>query len=171
MASFLSTKSTDSSLFRLDSHKAAEYLGHYAAVSHMEALYLIECHGSVFTHQDIQALLTRTEGLKSLFLYLRGNFDPSEVSNSDIWDYLQKHKGSLETIDIYRGHVMPGGENGYFGPFHELPNLISLGIEAETLLGEEALFHLQEVLPPTIQSLTLYGSRCSGYVAVPDLPE
>lgn len=159
------------SLFGLNSDKAAEYLGYHAAVSHVEDLYLIGDSSSVFTSLDTKALLTQTEGLKSLLLYLRESIHGPEVSNSDIWDYLQKHKDSLQTIDIYRDAMVPGGKNGCFGPFRELSSLICLGVQAETLLGRGALFRLQEALPPTIQFLTLYGSRGMGYVAVPDLPE
>ncbi|RJE20505.1 hypothetical protein PHISCL_07146 [Aspergillus sclerotialis] len=155
------------SLFDFDPHKAAEYLGHYAAVSHVEHLYLIAHWGTVFTHQDTQALLTRTEALKSLFLYLLEADDLSGVSNSDIWDYLQKHKSSLQTIDIYRNAAFPGDENGLFGPFHELPSLTSLGIQAETIVDEGGLFRLQEALPQTIHSLTLYGNNCTGYAPLP----
>ena len=159
------------SLFGLNSDKAAEYLGYHAAVSHVEDLYLIGDSSSVFTSLDTQALLTQTEGLKSLSLYLRESIHGPKVSNADIWDYLQKHKDSLQTIDIYRDAMVPGGKNGCFGPFRELSSLMSLGVQAETLLGRGALFRLQEALPPTIQYLTLYDSPGMGYVAVPDLPE
>ena len=158
------------SLFRLNSDKAAEYLGYHAAVSHVEDLYLIGDKSPVLTSLDTQALLTRTEGLKSLFLYLDEGVHGPDVSNSDIWNYLQKHKDSLQTIDIYRDAMIPGGENGYFGPFREFQSLMSLGIQTETLLGG-ALFRLQEVLPSKIQALTLYDTRAMGDGIPPDLPK
>ena len=161
------------SLFCLNPRKAAEYLGHHAAVSHVENLYLIADSESVFTQPDTQALLTQTERLKSLSLNLPRKGRLHSVSISDIWDYLQKYKGSLQTIDIHQADATHGGKNEHFGPFHELPSLMSLSGHAQTLLGSGALFRLQEALPPTIQSLTIYDSSCycMGCGAFPDLPE
>ena len=157
------------SLFDLNPHKATGYLGNCAAVSHVEDLYLMGYWGSVFTPPDTQVLLTQTKGLKSLLLCLHEDYYFSKVSNSDIWDYLQEHKGSLQTIDIYRDAAVHSDEIGYFGSFHEFPALISLGVQVEMLLAEGSPFRLQEALPSTIQALTLYGKY--QYDVVPDLPE
>ena len=157
------------SLFDLNPHKATGYLGNCAAVSHVEDLYLMGYWGSVFTPPDTQVLLTQTKGLKSLLLCLHEDYYLSKVTNSDIWDYLQQHKGSLQTIDIYRDAAVHSDEIGYFGSFHEFPALISLGVQVEMLLAEGSPFRLQEALPSTIQALTLYGKY--QYDVVPDLPE
>ncbi|KAE8152782.1 hypothetical protein BDV25DRAFT_127750 [Aspergillus avenaceus] len=156
------------SLFDLDPHKAAEYLGHHAAVSHVENLYLVGYWGSVFTQPNIQALLTLLERLKRLFLHLYERVFLSEVSNSDIWDCLRKHKDSLQNLDIYRNGSVHSHGIGHFGSFSDV-SLMSLGVQAKMLLGEGSPFRLHETLPPTIQALTLYGSV--GYNVVPDLSE
>lgn len=156
------------SLYDLDPYQASEYLGHHAAVSHVENLYLIGYWGSVFTCPDTHALLTRTEGLKNLFLYLHEDVYLSEVSNSDIWECLQKHKDSLQTVDIYRDAAVHSDDIGHFGSFDGFPCLKSLGVQIEMVLDGCALSRLQDALPSTIQALTLYGSP--GYDAIPDLP-
>lgn len=158
-------------LYDLDPTKAAEYLGQHDAESHVENLYLVG-YGpkGIFTFPDFQALTSRMKRLKSLSLHNPEDHGLSKLSNSEMWECLQKHKDSLEAVDISRPALM--FEMGHFGLCHDFTYLTNLKIHPDMLLGgclgsPLAPFHLRETLPKTIQNLTLYGSE--GYLAIPDI--
>lgn len=160
-------------LYNLDPSKTTEYLGQHNAESHVENLYLVGYDPKgVFKIPDFQALISRTGKLKSLSLYNPEEYDLSELSNSEMWECLQKHKNSLKALDIYRAAPMFG--MGHFGFFHDFTSLTDLRIHLDMLLGgclgsPLAPFRLQETLPESIQNLTLHGDQ--GYLTIPDIPD
>ncbi|KAJ5468792.1 hypothetical protein N7475_006544 [Penicillium sp. IBT 31633x] len=160
-------------LYDLDPTKAAEYLGQHDAEAYVEDLCLVG-YGmkGIFTIPDFQALLTRTR-LRSFSMYNpEENYEISKLSFPHMWDCLQKHKNTLQVVDIYRPTSL--FEMGHFGLFRDFTSLKDLRIHIEMLLGgcpesPPAPFRLRETLPSTIQDLTLYGEP--GYHVVPDMPE
>ncbi|KXG47041.1 uncharacterized protein PGRI_037870 [Penicillium griseofulvum] len=155
------------SLFDIDPTDAEMFLGQHDAISHVETL-VIGCFHTVFTVQDIQAFLTRIERLKSISLNLHTDCFESEISNPELWDCLQKHKDSLEVIDIFRNGDTFGHKGGWFGLLREFKKLRHLYVQFDTILGgccdsPMAPFRLRDTLPSTIQKLTLYQNDDHGF--------
>lgn len=162
-------------LYRTETEKAAARLGDSASVSNLKSLYLVSYWESWFKSSDIQALITQPKALESLALYIQDIGDgrgKSTISNDEMWTCLQKHKHSLERIDIYRDGIWHRDENGHFGLLRSFTNLKHLCIQVEMLLGgccdsPLAPFRLKDTLPSTLQTLVLYGEE--GYDIIHDL--
>ncbi|KAL2871339.1 uncharacterized protein BJX67DRAFT_377118 [Aspergillus lucknowensis] len=164
------------SLVDLDTKQAANWLTG-SSVSHVEHLYLATIWKSLSTYPDIQALLAQPQALKSIALSLHDNpFDRRRnaiISNTELWDCLQKHQHTLESIDICRSKNTHRDQNGRFGLLRNFSNLKDLRIQPEVLLGgccgePRASFRLKDTLPQTLTTLTLYGEE--GFSVISDLP-
>lgn len=148
-----------------------------AGISRLGSLYLI-CESessSTSTVADIQALIALPEALKSFSFYFGdGPNSATIISNTEIWDSLQKHRRSLESIDIYRRapYAIHRIENGHFGLVYGFTRLKHLCVQEAMPLGgcdsPRASFRLIDTLPSAIQSLTIYGEH--GYNFMADLP-
>ncbi|KAL4779998.1 hypothetical protein BJX76DRAFT_62377 [Aspergillus varians] len=163
------------SLVDMDTVRAAGRLKD-RGISRIEDLYLINNWTSLGRSSDVQALIDQPTALRTFALALHDNpFGPNRhqiISNSELWVCLQKYQHTLETVDICRSKNTHREENGHFGLLRTFPNLKHLRIQSEMLLGgccgsPRASFRLKDTLPPTIETLTLYGEE--GFDIIPDM--
>ncbi|KAL4884064.1 hypothetical protein BJY04DRAFT_21231 [Aspergillus karnatakaensis] len=163
------------SLIDFDTDGAAVWLKK-SGISHIENLFLTSNWKSLCGSADLEALINKPQALKTLVCTLHDNPFESRrnevVSNSQLWSYLQRHKGTLETLDISRSKTTHRDENGRFDKLGILQNLKHLRIQSEIILGGccgslRAPFRLKDTLPPTIETLTLYGNE--GFDVITDL--
>ncbi|KAL5339700.1 hypothetical protein BJX70DRAFT_362898 [Aspergillus crustosus] len=164
------------SLIDFDTDGAAVLLGS-SGTSTIEYLFLVTSWKSVCTFSDVEALINKPQALKSFTCNLHNNpFDHRRntvVSNAELGAYLERHQLTLETIDIMRSRETHRDENGHFGRLSGFQKLKNLRIQSAILLGgccdlRLAPFHLKDTLPPTIETLSLYGEE--GFHVITDLP-
>lgn len=163
-------------LFELDARNA-QWMGGRAGVSRLENLSLVGHSGPRCTVSDIKALIDQPEALENFSFYVTDDFISGNkvITNTELWGGLQRHVQTLEKIDIYR--YAPGmvhrAETGHFGLLCEFTRLKHLCIQVEVMLGgccnaPIAPFRLQNTLPSSLESLTLYGEE--GFGVISDLP-
>ncbi|KAL4927469.1 uncharacterized protein BDV17DRAFT_282561 [Aspergillus undulatus] len=162
------------SLLNLVSAKAAVWLKGQG-LSHIENLHLLHNWRSLCETIDVQALVLQPRALKSTALmFLDNPFDPRHnltISNTELWACLQKHQATLETIDICRSKNTHRDENGHFGLLSSFSKLKHLHIQVEMLLGgccgsPFASFRLKDTLPPTLETLMIYGEEGLGKIDI-----
>lgn len=158
------------SVFDLEPFEASDRFENSPRSSNITNLTLVHHTQSLLEVPDTLALLALPRRLTKLSIYLNDNDADgyrNQISNIDLWSGIRKHEASLEHLDIYRdcdGDIPEchSRNNSYFGLMRGFTRLRHLYIQPETLLGgcckgELAPFHLQDTLPPNLESLTLYG--------------
>jgi hypothetical protein len=164
------------SLFDFDTKKTAAMLANSAGVCHLEHLCLVGSTESFLESPDVQALIAKPESLKSLSFYLHDSpftySSESIISNAELWNCLQKHKHSLEYIDIYNFAPL-SAHRRHFGPLRMFTRLKHLCVHETVLLGGQyelprAPFRLKDTIPSTLESLTIYGEPSKNIAT--DLP-
>lgn len=163
-------------LFELDARNT-QGMGGNDGVSQLENLSVFGHSGSKCTVSDIKALVDQLEALKDFSFYVEDDptWDNKVITNTELWNCLQRHVQSLERIDIYRyaSVMVHSAENGHFGPLRGFTRLRHLCIQVEVILGgccdaPVAPFRLRDTLPSSLESLTLYGEE--GFGVISDLP-
>lgn len=162
--------------FELDASNA-QSMGRSAGISQLENLSLVGHFGSRCKASDIRALINQSKVLKSFSFYVEddsmcGN---KVISNTELWNGLQRHVQTLERIDIYRYAPIHRVGTGNFGLLCEFTRLKHLCIQVEVILGgcchaPVAPFRLRHTLPSSLESLTLYGEKGFEAGDISDLP-
>jgi hypothetical protein len=170
------------SLLYLDTKNASAWLPASAdraanELSHLEYLHIVAIWNSVCAYDDIHALISQPTALKSLTLSIRDNPYSHRrneiISNAELWNCLQQHQETLESLDVCRSKGMHRDINGRFGMIRSsFRKLKHLAAQIEILLGgccgePRAPFRLKDTIPTSIESLTLYGDE--GFTVHTDL--
>lgn len=163
---------TKLSLFDLEPEGASGYLGSTTKISGMTDLTLVHDEECLLSMADTMTLLRLPKALRKLSIYLgdrKSKDDSYQFSNADLWRAIVEHKGSIRHLDIYRDYdrwipPLHNPDKSHFGSLRDFQCLEHLCIQPEVLLRaccseEVARVGLEEVLPPTLQSLTLYGHK------------
>jgi hypothetical protein len=154
------------------------YCGTRPRTSSVKHLTIINAQHTTASSPSTQTILSMPHALVSLSFYqnfcgpsrfpLR-HFNLRPISNAQLFEALESHRGSLESLDVYRDDVAGMGPPAYnkrishFGPLRGFERLKNLSIQPEALIGgvgigePRAPFRLRDTLPSSIESLTLYG--------------
>ncbi|RDW92949.1 uncharacterized protein DSM5745_00271 [Aspergillus mulundensis] len=153
---------------------------------HIQHLHIATKRTSACRAEDLTALLTLPTALKSLSLSwdmdktktkkIKGKKrNVWQISNNEVWNAIQKHKGSLEYLDML--HAFPAGPRqhrpeDHFGLLTAFTKLSYLSIMTEMLIGgyhenTTAPFRLKDTLPASIESLVIATDSASN--TIPDL--
>ncbi|KAJ0425331.1 hypothetical protein BJY00DRAFT_308653 [Aspergillus carlsbadensis] len=146
-------------------------------LSHIEHLHIVAIWNSVCAYADVHALISQPTALKSLTLSIQDNpYDHRRneiISNAELWNCLQQHQETLESLDVRRSKNTHRDLNGRFGLIRSsFRKLKHLAVQIEILLGgccgePRAPFRLRDTVPTSIESLTLYGDE--GFIVHSDL--
>ncbi|KAL4878873.1 hypothetical protein BJY04DRAFT_220705 [Aspergillus karnatakaensis] len=168
------------SIFEVDVVGASTLLRHQG-FSNVQDLTMVCSEESKATIHDIQAFLRAPLALRSLSCYIKDDYfeslrNPSlQIPNPALWDALQMHQDSLETLDLYRCGLT-GYQVGRFDQLRSFNRLKRICINPEVLLGGcskslDSSIQLKDTLPssPALQSITFYEGE--GLREIPDLDD